>query len=267
MDAYKKKIFLKKGESRGKKYREKRRARKRERRTWERDNSNARDRAAVGKKKKRKQFHSWVSFIFPPLRHTSVSLSLSLDMTLCCWLFFYSLCLASRRREPLADKLTNSDNAARVSRVRCHSISSRTVRTHTWEIVHRKCKRVAEKFGQHPLILARRRHHSVTPVRVCPCCKVAFHFHRTVLFPNSTGTTNQRERVAVPSEIGAVSGSSLETFCIVSRRFLPPSSSDKPWPPQVEGKVSWNPIVLVTKFLLRSSSFAVWCRKNRAVVR
>jgi len=24
------------------------------------------------------------------------------------------------------------------------------------------------------------------PVRVCPCCKVAFHPHRTVLFPNST---------------------------------------------------------------------------------
>lgn len=33
-----------------------------------------------------------------------------------------------------------------------------------------------------------------TPVRVCPCCKVAFHPHRTVLFPNSAGTTPENRK-------------------------------------------------------------------------
>lgn len=94
-----------------------------------------------------------------------------------------------------------------------------------------------EKFGQHPLILARRGHHPVTPVRVCPCCKVAFHFHRTVLFPNSTGTTGEkgqggesREGGGGGSEIGVVSGSSLKTFCIVSHTDPSDHPADNPHP-------------------------------------
>lgn len=43
------------------------------------------------------------------------------------------------------------------------------VHTHTLEIMHRKCKRVADNFGHHPLILASRGQHPVTLVHVRSC--------------------------------------------------------------------------------------------------
>ena len=135
-------------------------------------------------KKKRKQFHSWVSFIFTPPSPPTFSLFRIRGLSA-----FYSSLLAPRH-EWCARAISRQIRPTCVSK---RPISPPTVRTHTWEIVHRKCKRVVEKFGQHPLILARRGHHPVTPVRVCPCCKVAFHFHRTVLFPNSNGTTGREK--------------------------------------------------------------------------
>lgn len=104
------------------------------------------------------------------------------------------------RNKSIDDKLINSVHArgrARSSAGRIDEFVWETVRTYTWEIVHRKCKRVAENFGQHPLILACRGQHPVMLVRVCPCCKVAFHPHRTVLFPNSTSEQRPKTGNAV----------------------------------------------------------------------
>ena len=144
-------------------------------------------RATVEKKNESNFIREFHSFLLPvPIPPSPPTFSLFRIRVLSA---FYSSLLAPRH-EWCARAISRQIRPTCISK---RPISPPTVRTHTWEIVHRKCKRVVEKFGQHPLILARRGHHPVTPVRVCPCCKVAFHFHRTVLFPNSNGTTGREK--------------------------------------------------------------------------
>lgn len=151
-------------------------------RFWKAPGARRTKRKYLGERRKPKAF-----FPFLPISHLLPTLSFSLFLSLSlhsttrsCLPFFCFIFRHGKLIEILHQRVRES--ATCVSRLRCGiQLSYWTVRTHTWEIVHRKCKRVAENFGQHPLILARRGQHPVTPVRVCPCCKVAFHFHRSPL--------------------------------------------------------------------------------------
>lgn len=72
------------------------------------------------------------------------------------------------RNKSIDDKLINSVHAHRSAEA-AGRISRGTVRTYTWEIVHRKCKRVAENFGQQPSNFSLQR---AAPRHACTCLSV-----------------------------------------------------------------------------------------------
>lgn len=72
------------------------------------------------------------------------------------------------RNKSIGDKLINSVHAQRPAEA-AERVSRGTVRTYTWEIVHRKCKRVAENFGQQPSNFSLQR---AAPRHPCTCLSV-----------------------------------------------------------------------------------------------